>query len=312
MIKKCIGCGLLLQDTDKEDMGYTPDIKNDYCMRCFRLKNYGEKRENETVDEEAIIKKVNKSKGVVFFLIDYLNLNKYTLDIFKKVKLPKVLIVSKSDTLRREMKFSKIKNWLNKVYDIHEEIAFISNKNNFKNINIFKYMDKISIYTCYIMGITNAGKSTFINSILKQNGINKEIVTSNKPNTTLDFIKLKINDYVVYDTPGFLYLSLNYNIANKEIRPVSLNITKPVTVSINGAIDFYFDSPNNITIYATHNNIKKIYKNTIKNANIVKVSNNSDIIIPGVGFINVKKTCKIESIIDILEVRPNISGEDYE
>lgn len=312
MIKKCIGCGILLQDTDKKGIGYTPNIKNDYCMRCFRLKNYGEKKENEIVDEEAIIKKVNKSKGVVFFLIDYLNLNKYTLDIFKKVNLPKILIVSKSDTLRREMKFNKIKNWLNKVYDIHEEVAFISSKNNFKNINIFKYMDKMNASTCFIMGITNAGKSTFINSILKQNGINKEIVTSNKPNTTLDFIKLKINDYVVYDTPGFLYLSLNHNIANKEIRPVSLNITKPVTIRINGAIDFYFDSPNNITIYATHNNIKKIYKKSIKNPHIVKVSNNSDIIIPGVGFINVKKSCEVESIIEILEVRPNISGENYE
>lgn len=312
MIKKCLGCGIILQDTNKKGIGYTPNIKNDYCMRCFRLKNYGEKKENETINEEAIIKKVNKSKGVVFFLIDYLNLNKYTLDIFKKVNLPKILIVSKSDTLRKEMKFSKIKNWLNKVYDIHEEVAFISSKNNFKNINVFKYMDKMNVCTCFIMGITNAGKSTFINSILKQNEINKEIVTSNKPNTTLDFIKLKINNYVVYDTPGFDYLSLNHNIANKEIRPVSLNITKPVTVRINGAIDFYFDGPNNIIIYATHNNIKKIYKKSIKNPHIVKVANNSDIIIPGVGFINVKKPCKVESIIEILEVRPSISGENYE
>lgn len=312
MIKKCIGCGVILQDTDKNVLGYTPNIKNEYCMRCFRLKNYGEKKENETVNEEAIIKKVNKSKGIVFFLIDYLNLNKYTLDIFKKINLPKVLIVSKSDTLRKEMKFNKIRDWLNKIYDIRDEIAFISSKNNFKNINIFKYMDKMNINTCFIMGITNAGKSTFINSILKQKGINKEIVTSNKPNTTLDFIKLKINDYVVYDTPGFDYLSLNHNIANKEIKPVSLNITKPVTISVNGATLFYFDSPNNITIYATHNNIKRIYKNTIKNPYIFKVSNNSDIIIPGVGFINVKKSCKVESIIEILEVRPNISGEDYE
>ena len=45
------------------------------------------------------------------------------------------------------------------------------------------------------MGITNSGKSTFINSILKKNNINKEIVTSNKPNTTLDFIKIRIDDY---------------------------------------------------------------------------------------------------------------------
>jgi len=109
MIKKCIGCGLIMQDSNKEASGYTPNIKNDYCMRCFRLKNYGEKKDNENVNEDLILNKVNKSKGLVFFLIDYLNLNKYTLSLFKKIKLPKVLVISKSDTLRRDMKYNKIK-----------------------------------------------------------------------------------------------------------------------------------------------------------------------------------------------------------
>lgn len=312
MTKKCVGCGVVLQDTDKEKLGYTPNLKNDYCMRCFRLKNYGEKKDDEVVDEKYIINKVNKGKGLVFFLVDFLNINKYSLDIFKRVNLPKVLVISKSDTLRRDMKFIKIKKWLNKVYEIKEEVLFISNRNDFKSANIFNYMDKLGFKTAYIMGITNAGKSTLINSILKKNNINKEIVISDKPNTTLDFIKLHVEEYVIYDTPGFDYLSLNYKIINKEIKPVSINITKETTISINGGIDFYFDKPNKITLYLTHNSVKRKFKDTIKNGKYIDVFDNGDIIIPGVGFINVKNACKVKSIIEVLEVRPNISGEDYE
>ncbi len=312
MNKRCIGCGLTLQNSNKDEKGYTPNIDKEYCMRCFRLKNYGEKDYTEKVDEDSTILKVNKSRGITFFLIDYLNINNYTLNIFKKIKIPKVLVVSKCDTLRRDMKFSKIVKWLEKVYGIKNEVLFISKKNDFKSANILKYMDKLNIKTCFIMGITNAGKSTLINSILKKNNINKEIVTSNKPNTTLDFIKFKIDDYIIYDTPGFDYLSLNYKIINSEIKPIAINITKEVTISINGCIDFYFDKPNKIVIYTTHNSVKRKFKNTIKNGKYINAFDNSDIIIPGVGFINVKNACVVKSIIEILEVRPNISGEEYE
>lgn len=312
MIKKCIGCGVLLQSSDKDKLGYTKDLKMDYCMRCFRLKNYGEKNDYEQIDEEAIIKKVNKSGGMAFFLIDYLNLNKDTLAFFKKVNLPKVLVISKSDTLRRDMKFNKIKLWLKKVYGISGDIAFISNKNQFKSINIFKMMDQYAVHTCYIMGITNAGKSTFLNSILKQNGIHKEIVTSSKPNTTLDFIKFRMGQYTVYDTPGFNYLNSNAKILDHVIKPVSFNITKPVTVSINNTISFYFQEPNKITIYATDNQFKRTYQNTIENSFILTIYENSNMVIPGIGFINVKNACKVESNMNNIEIRASISGVDYE
>lgn len=307
MIKKCIGCGLELQDRDEDKQGYTPNMKNQYCMRCFRLKNYGEKKEGEVVNEEAIIRKVNKSRGIVFFLIDYLNLNKYTLDIFKRIKLPKALVVSKSDVLRREMKFKKIETWLRQVYGIEDDVLFISKNNDFKNVNIFKAMDKRGSKTVFIMGITNAGKSTFINSILKKQNIRKEIVVSDKPNTTLDFIKLRVGEYVIYDTPGFDYLNLNYRLVSDEIKPVSLNIVKPTTVIINGAWEFYFDSPNRVIFYLTHNSVKKVFKNTIKNNVPIRVEDNQDIVVPGVGFINVKEAGVVMANMEILEVRNSVT-----
>ena len=214
MNKICLGCGKILQNTNEKELGYTTCLKNKYCRRCFRLKYYGEKKE-EKVDELEILKRVNKGTGIVFFLIDFLNINKETIALFKKIKLKKVLVISKSDILRKEMKFSKIILWLQKVYKIEESILFINNKNNLASNNIFKIMDEENIKVAYIMGITNAGKSTLMNKILKKYEIKKEILASNKPNTTLDFIKIKIADYIIYDTPGFSYPNENLNIISK-------------------------------------------------------------------------------------------------
>ncbi len=307
MIKKCMGCGVIMQDQDKEGLGYTPNLKNEYCMRCFRLKNYGEKKLNEEVIESKIINKVNKSKGLVFFLIDYLNLNKYTLDIFKKIKRTKILVISKCDTLRKDMKFKKISNWLNKVYDINEEVLYLSNKFNNLSINIFNIMNKYNYKTCFIMGITNAGKSTFINNLLKKNNIKKEIVVSNKPNTTLDFIKLNIDNYIIYDTPGFNYNSLNDKIINKEIKPISLQIKGNVTIIINDIIKIYFKEENNIIIYGVINKVLKKYEKDKECLNKINVLDNEDLVLPGIGFINIKKEALIEINQNDLEVRASIS-----
>lgn len=312
MIKKCIGCGSVLQDKEEHCLGYTPNMKNDYCKRCFRLKYYGEEKEGEKVDESKIILKVNKSQGVVFFFIDYLNINKYTLDIFKSIQLTKVLVISKCDTLRRDMKFQKIKKWLKQVYHIEEEVLFVSNKNDFKNVNIFKYMDKLDCKRGFIMGITNAGKSTFINHILKKHHIKKEIVTSKKANTTLDFIQLRVDDYILYDTPGFDYLSLNKRIIQKEIKPINIQIKKETTIIIDGVVELYFDKENSVTIYTTDYCVKRVFKNIIRDFHEIEVGDNQDLIIPGYGFVNVKKGCRVLANIEIKEVRKSISGEDYE
>ncbi|MCM1053028.1 MAG: 50S ribosome-binding GTPase [Ruminococcus sp.] len=309
MIKKCIGCGKNLQNEDKNKAGYTPNLSNTYCMRCFRLKNYGEKSDLEEIDTNKLLNKINKKNGLVFFMIDYLNINKSSLNIFKSINLPKILVISKSDTLRKDIKFLKIKKWLKDVYNIEEDIVFLSNKNDYNNLNIFKIMDKYNFNTCFIMGITNAGKSTFMNNILKKNNISKEIIVSSKPNTTLDFIKFNIDDYVLYDTPGFNYANLNI-ILDNIIKPITYNLKKSTNIIIEKDNIFKIDS-NSITLYFPNINIKREYKD-INLKFTYNIPENSDIVINGLGFINIKKATTITSNLEYLEIRPNISGGKYE
>ena len=41
-MKKCLGCGVILQDQDSKAKGYVNSLSQDYCKRCFRLMHYGD------------------------------------------------------------------------------------------------------------------------------------------------------------------------------------------------------------------------------------------------------------------------------
>ena len=42
MIKKCLGCGVKLQDKDDTSCGYVSSMDKDLCTRCFKIKHYNE------------------------------------------------------------------------------------------------------------------------------------------------------------------------------------------------------------------------------------------------------------------------------
>ena len=308
MSKICMGCGVILQDSDNQALGYTPNLDNDYCKRCFRLKNYGEKIVEERILDEDILKKVNGNTGMAFFFADFLNINRYAISLFQRIEIPKVFVVSKSDILRKEMKYEKIKLWLKKVYNIDEPVLFISNKRGTHSQNIFKVLDQYGYHKAYIMGITNAGKSTFLNRILTQHGITREILASNKPNTTLDFIKLKIDSYTLYDTPGFSYLN-DQNIINKEFKMTSF-IVKPGTTLVIQDYKFYFSQENKVTFYGNVP-ISREYKED-RQTHLLNVPGNYDIVLPGIGFINIKMPAEVYASVPDLEIRCDISEVDYE
>ena len=76
--KKCLGCGVVLQSENILQEGYTTNLENDICQRCFRLKNYGEyqivtKSNDEYLD---ILRGVGETKDLVLYVTDLLNLEK--------------------------------------------------------------------------------------------------------------------------------------------------------------------------------------------------------------------------------------------
>ena len=76
--KRCSGCGVLLQDQNILQEGYTTSLENDICQRCFRMKNYGEYQVVTKSNDEylRILKSVGETKDLVLYITDLLNLDK--------------------------------------------------------------------------------------------------------------------------------------------------------------------------------------------------------------------------------------------
>ncbi|UKI27187.1 MAG: hypothetical protein L6V91_00415 [Bacilli bacterium] len=52
MIKRCSGCGIILQEEEPQKEGYTEDINKELCTRCFKLKNYGEYKQVSLTNQD--------------------------------------------------------------------------------------------------------------------------------------------------------------------------------------------------------------------------------------------------------------------
>lgn len=99
-MKKCKGCGEILQYEHKSMLGYAPSEDFDYCQRCFRLTHYGDtsKVSKKFTSNDDIIESYKNINDALFVLIvdafDALFLDQdYLLDIFKDKKL--LLIINK-------------------------------------------------------------------------------------------------------------------------------------------------------------------------------------------------------------------------
>lgn len=316
-IKICSGCGVVLQSDNEEEKGYIPKEKydtSDMCQRCFKLVHYNKRVQfMPNANNDEIIKKVNKLQTYVYFISDFFNISNEVIKTFKSIKVLKTFVISKSDLIPKSISKEKIKNKLREIYDINDDIVFISNKdNNYSFID--KDLEKHVLKSCHILGYTNSGKSTFINKLC-----GSKITSSNMPNTTLDFLEVMYNNYHVFDTPGFtltkVFYDINDNNLIKRLNP-KYYIKPRVYQTKNNQIyniedKLYLNFGNNNVIFYMSNliKIKKLYKKENIKYKEIKVDSNTDIVIPSLGFINVKKECVICINMDmykLIEIRNSI------
>lgn len=330
MNKKCIGCGSILQTSNKKDKGYIQQEKyNDsqYCERCFKIINYNEKIITKLPNiNQYIIDEVNKKANYVYFLIDFLSINTETIHTFKKINVPKTLIISKIDIIPKSIKEQKIINFLKNEYQIEEEIIFQSTKKNINTKKIINFMESNNIKEAYILGYTNAGKSTLINKLNAINNITDKVLTTSLiPNTTIDFIKIKLNEKIsIIDSPGFtlentIYSDDEFTFLKKVnpksfIRPITYQLKSIASLLIEDKIRISSTINNSFTFYISNDiNIERVFaknKNLLNETKVsINIGDNSDLVIKSLGFINIKKACTLtiySNQKDLFEVRKSI------
>ncbi len=309
MIKYCKGCGVRLQDNNMLLEGYTNDISSDFCRRCFRLKNYGEyEMVTKTNDEYIeIVKNIGETKSLVLYVVDLLSIPEHLESIKDYLVNNKIILVlNKKDLLPLSVTDEKILDYINKEYkNVFDEKIIISAN---KNYNLDKLMKLIEKYktnkNVYVVGNTNAGKSTLMNKIIENYSIDtSEITISSMPSTTLDEIKIPFKDFNFIDTPGLVDKSniLNY-IEGNNIKKISSHKTiKPKTYQIKKGqalifedflrIDYIEGDRNSFTIFAS-NSIKVKRINAKRHNYLQDLSRkeinllyHEDIVINGFGFV---------------------------
>lgn len=299
---KCVGCGIKLQEKDKNEIGYTPNLNNELCERCFKLKNYNIlTNKGINIDNDKLINKINELNTCVLFLVDFINLDSEVIEAYKKIKSKKILIITKADIIPKNIKYQKLIQNIKNIYDIKEDLILTSSKTklNIKTITKICLEEK----NICLAGFTNAGKSSLINAL-----VGSDITVSKKSNTTQDFIKLNVNGITIYDAPGFMSNINRENIPKNIIRPITYQFPSKHYLLIQD-IKLNILENSNFTIYVDNEvNIIRRKENENVECKII-VPKNSDVIIKGVCFINFKNTCMISLNTKDYEIRPSIVGD---
>lgn len=318
--KICSGCGVALQDENVLQEGYTTSLENDICQRCFRMKNYGEYQVVTKSNEEylEILKGVGKTKDLVLYVTDLLNLEEDILKIREYIKNKMILVLNKKDILPKSVKEEKLLKYFEENNVFFEEIIVISVE---KNINIDYLLKRIKFFqttkNVYVVGHTNAGKSTLINKLIKNySDNNQELTMSPLPSTTLNTVKIEINDYLtLIDTPGLVDMGSIINYVDgkmlkklcpkKEIKPRTYQLKKGSSLIIEDIfrLDYIEGEKNSFTLFISNDvNVKRINskRDDLKNLNKVDydVKYDSDLVINGLGFIKIVNKGKVSIYID--------------
>lgn len=299
---KCVGCGIKLQEKDKNELGYTPNLNNALCERCFKLKNYNIlTNKGINIDNDKLINKINELNTCVLFLVDFINLDSEVIEAYKKIKLKKILIITKADIIPKNIKYQKLIQNIKNIYDIKEDLILTSSKTklNIKTITKLCLEEK----NICLAGFTNAGKSSLINAL-----VGSDITVSKKSNTTQDFIKLNVDGINIYDAPGFMSNINRENIPRSIIRPITYQFPSKHYLLIQD-IKLNILENSNFTIYVGNEaDIIRRKENENVECKII-VPKNSDVIIKGFCFINFKNTCMISLNTKDYEIRPSIVGD---
>jgi ribosome biogenesis GTPase YqeH len=264
-IRRCPGCGVILQTIDENLPGYVPNKHVDrhevvLCQRCFKLQHYGEDiaaKESFLFDDfYQILLQAKKDQASIIWVLDILNFETtLSPELLNAVKGLKVyFIATKRDLLPKTIQTKKletyIQHFLESMHMPFEKIIIASSKTN-QALDDIKTMiaEDNQGRDLYVIGATSSGKSSLINTYLKHfsNQTKKLITTSPFPGTTLRVIEIPLNDeQTIYDTPGYV---ANHSMLAKvekeviktmmpkvEIKPMSFRLGAKDALAIGGLV----------------------------------------------------------------------------
>lgn len=344
---KCYGCGAIIQCNDEKKIGFVPKnaINKEMvlCRRCFKLKNYHEIQDAHLCDDDFlnILNQIGEENCLVLYIIDLFDFNGSLIQgLARHINYNDIIVVAnKRDILPKSIKDHKIMMWVNRQLKKEGikplDVILTSGK---KNYHLDELMTMINQYrknrNVYVVGVTNVGKSSLINALLKAYSNEENLITTSEfPGTTLNLIEIPLDDHsYLYDTPGIVnrhqiahiidQKDLNTVLPQNELKPINYQLNNKQSIYFGGLarLDYLKGNKTSITCYFNKN--IKIHRTKLEKAdeiydrhltltpiidNISKVQNfrtyqftlpdyKVDIVISGLGFITMKEN---KAVIEI-------------
>lgn len=313
-MSKCIGCGVALQTEQKEAIGYAKSLDQTLCERCFRIIHYNDYKTVMKTNEEfvSILKEIDKTKDLVLYVVDLFAFHEVVSEIRNYLTNPMILILTKRDLLPKSLYEEKIKEYMEQYHlNPLDSILISSKKSEHFDELIALIREHQTSSNVYVVGATNAGKSTMINQLLHHYSSKTPMLTTSMlPSTTLHNIEVELDEHLtLIDTPGLLETGnitsiltgeqLKKILPKKEIRPLTYQIKTPQTITIDELVQIDCLTCTNLTIFVSNIlKIERYYKiKTMSNdfeKHSFQIKKPQDIVISGLGFIKVTKPCQIE------------------
>lgn len=292
---RCIGCGALLQTTDKNKSGYTPKAALEkgletgevYCQRCFRLRHYNEIQDVHLTDDDflKLLNEIGSKDALIVNVIDVFDFNGSLIPGLHRFvgKNPVLLVGNKVDLLPKSQKRGRLTQWLReRAHEAGLRPTDVVLTSAMKTNEIENLKDMIEKYRngkdVYVVGVTNVGKSSLINQIINSSaGVKDLITTSQFPGTTLDQIEIPLEDgKSLIDTPGIIHRhqmahvlgakDLRLIAPKKEIKPKVYQLNEGQTLFFGGVARFDFIKGNRSSFTCYVSNDLNIHRTKLEKA----------------------------------------------
>lgn len=347
---QCIGCGALIQTETPDQLGYTPKSALEkglekgevYCQRCFRLRHYNEIQDVSLSDDDflRLLNSIGEEDALVVYVVDIFDFSGSLIPGLHRFvgDNPILLVGNKRDLLPKSVKDIKVIRWLEEQAHqagLHPIDTFLTSAK--KSYDIDQLLEQIERYRegkdVYVVGVTNVGKSTLINSVIKATAGEAEVITtSHFPGTTLDKIEIPFGDGTfLIDTPGIIHPEqMAHYLGHKDLKIVAPNkVIKPKVYQLNpeqtlylgglARFDFIKGTRQSFVVYASNDLL--IHRTKLATANefyekhvgellqppraderdqfpeLVRhewtIKEKTDIVISGLGWITVNEPCVV-------------------
>ncbi|WP_027417708.1 ribosome biogenesis GTPase YqeH [Aneurinibacillus terranovensis] len=234
----CAGCGIAIQTTEKEKTGYAPESSLQrevpICQRCYRIKHYNEASTVTLGDDEfvRILNGIGQTHSLVVKVVDIFDFNGSWLRGLPRFvgNNPILLVANKVDLLPKNVNRNRLINWIRKsASDLGLKPVDVILVSARTGTGIERLVEAMNTHRkkrdIYVVGVTNVGKSSLINRLIRQFGESEmDITTSQFPGTTLDVIEIPLDDKSsLYDTPGIV----NRDQIVHRVTPAELKLVMP-------------------------------------------------------------------------------------